>query len=142
MVVVALPGPPPVSTYAWVKTWNDEIKVSTTAKKIAGVISGSTILKNRATGPAPSMEAASTKLPGTASSAAENTSMLYPNPCQIESRTTAGMAHVFDPRKLGACTPNQVCISESTRPFGDRISEKIAALATTGVTAGMKNTVR
>ena len=56
--------------------------------------------------------------------------------------TTAGMAQVVDPRKLGAWTPNQVCIKESISPFGARISEKIAALATTGVTAGMKKMVR
>ena len=66
--------------------------------------------------------------------------MLYPKPCQMDSRTTAGMAEVFDPRKLGAWTPNEVCIDESTRPFGERISEKIAAFATTGVTTGMKKT--
>ena len=60
----------------------------------------------------------------------------------MDSMTTAGMAQVFEPRKFGAWTPNQVCISESISPFGDRIREKIAALATTGVTAGMKKIVR
>src|SRR5919107_443801 len=60
----------------------------------------------------------------------------------MDSRTTAGMAQVLDPRKFGAWTPNQVCISESIRPLGARISEKIAAFATTGVTTGMKKIVR
>src|SRR3954464_1233100 len=94
IVVGALPGPPPVSTYAWVKTWNDEIRVSTTAKKMDGVINGNTIRKKRAAGLAPSIVAASVRLVGTASSAAEKTSMLYPKPCQMDSRTTAGMAQV------------------------------------------------
>lgn len=60
----------------------------------------------------------------------------------MDSITTAGIAQFLSPRKFGAWTPNQVWHSESIRPFGARINEKIAALATTGVTAGMKNTVR
>src|SRR3954453_23911402 len=60
----------------------------------------------------------------------------------MDSSTTAAIAHVVEPRKLGACLWNQVWESESTRPFGARIREKIAALATTGVTAGMKKIVR
>src|SRR5690349_6355572 len=107
-----------------------------------GVINGSTIRKKRADAPAPSMVAASVRLVGTLSRAAEKTSMLYPKPCQRDSRTTHGMAQVFDPRKFGAWTPNHVCISESIRPLGARISEKIAAFATTGVTTGMKKIVR
>src|SRR6266513_3155238 len=118
------------------------MSVRTTAKKIDGVISGSRIRKKRAAADAPSMVAASVRLVGTASNAAEKTIMLYPNPCQIESRTTAGIAHVLDPRKLGAWTPNQLCMTESTNPLGARISEKMAALATTGVTTGMKKRVR